>query len=181
MQKGVLMRIRKNDDFRITASTVLSGILLGLALIPLTIFISVLPYYTYITKPVYLFLIILCFIFLAVYLFSAIPLRRRKRHSALFFSGVFSLAFPFLTALTFTFGYPHVHQTLYIELMKLTNLFVTAKRFSMTPTGGHYLFGLASMLPGVILGILLLASYFNKKRAIDAEYHQPKKKNYYYI
>lgn len=175
------MRIKKNDGFRVTASTVLAGILLGLTLVPLTIFISVLPYYAYITKPVYYFLPAVFLILLTVYLLIAASLRRRKRYTVLFFSGVFSLLFPFLTALTFTFGYPHVHQTLYIELMKWTNLFVTAKRFSMTPVQGHYLIGLSSMLPGIIIGILLLSSYFNKKRMTDAEYHQPKKKNYYYI
>ena len=181
MQKGVLMRIQKNNGFRITVSTVLTGLLLGLALIPLTIFISVLPYYAYITKPVYVFLPILFLILLVAYLLIAASLRRRKRYTVLLFSGAFSILLPFLTALTFTFGYPHVHQTLYIELMKWTNLFVNAKRFSMTPAKGHYLIGLASMLPGIILGILLLSSYFNKKRMSDAEYHQPKKKNYYYI
>jgi len=180
-EKGVLMRIKKNDSFRVTAPAVISGILLGLALIPLTILISALPYYAYITKPVYIFLPVLFFILLALYLLAAAALRRRKRYTVLFFSGAFSLLFPFLTALTFTFGYPHVHQTLYIELMKWANLFVTAKRFSMTPAKGHYLLGLASMLPGILLGILLLSSYFNKKRITDAEYHQPKKKNYYYI
>ena len=175
------MRIRKKDKFHVTLSTVLTGLLLGLALIPLTIFISVLPYYAYITKPVYLFLPVLFLVLLTVYLFLAATLHRRKRYTVLFFSGTFSLLLPFLTALTFTFGYPHVHQTLYIELMKWTGLLVNAKRFSMTPTRGHYLFGLASMLPGIILGILLLSSYFNQKRTTDAEYHQPKKKNYYYI
>lgn len=181
MQKGVPMRIRKNDDFRVTVPTVLAGILLGLALVPLTIFISIFPYYAYITKPVYIFLAILFLVLLIVYLLAAASLRRRRYYTVLFFSGTFSLLFPFLTALTFTFGYPHVHQTLYIELMKWTNLFVTAKRFSMTPATGHYLISLSSMLPGIIIGILLLSSYFNKKRATDAEYHQPKKKNYYYI
>jgi len=181
MQKGVPMRIQKNDGFRITAPTVLTGILLGLALIPLTIFISVLPYYAYITGPVYIFLLILFLILLTAYLFIAASLRRRKRYTVLFFSGLFALLFPFLTALTFTFGYPHVHQTLYIELMKWTDWFVNAKRFSMTHTKWHYLIGLSSMLPGIIIGILLLTSYFNKKRMTDAEYHQPKKKNYYYI
>ena len=175
------MRIRKNDVFRVTVSTVLAGILLGLALVPLTIFISTLPYYAYITKPVYIFLPVLFLILLTAYLFASVFLCRRKRYTVLFFSGAFSLLFPFLTALTFTFGYPHVHQTLYIELMKCTGLFVSAKRFSMTPATGHYLICLSSMLPGIILGILLLSSYFNKKRMTDAEYHQPKKKNYYYI
>jgi len=181
MQKGVPMRIQKNDGFRVTASTVLSGILFGLALTPLTIFISVLPYYAYITRPVYIFLLALFLILLAAYLFIAAFFRRRKRYTSLYFSGVFSLLFPFFTALTFTFGYPHVHQTLYIELMKWTDLFVIAKRFSMTPTKGHYLIGLSSMLPGILIGIFMLISYFNKKRMIDAEYHHPKKKNYYYI
>jgi len=181
MQKGAPMRIQKNDGFRVTATTVLTGIFLGLTLIPLTIFISVLPYYAYITMPVYVFLLVVFLILMAIYIILALSFRRRKRYIALFFSGVFSLLFPFLTALAFTFGYPHVHQTLYIELMKWTNLFVTAKRFSMTPARGHYLIGLSSMLPGIILGILLLSSYFNKKRMLDAEYHQPKKKNYYYI
>lgn len=181
MQKGVPMRIRKNEDFRVTISTVLAGILLGLALVPLTIFISVLPYYAYIAKPVYIFLSVLFLILLTTYLLVAASLRRRKRYTVLFFSGACSLLFPFLTALTFTFGYPHVHQTLYITLMRWTTLFVTAKRFSMTPATGHYLIGLSSMLPGIIIGILLLSSYFSRKRMTDAEYHQPKKKNYYYI
>ena len=175
------MRIQRNDAFRVTISTVLTGILLGLALIPLTILISVLPYYAYITKPVYVFLPIIFLILLGAYLLIAALLRRKKRYTVFLFSGAFSMLFPFLTALSFTFGYPHVHQTLYIELMKWTNLFVNAKRFSMTPAKGHYLVGLASMLPGIILGILLLSSYFNRKRMSDAEYHQPKKKNYYYI
>lgn len=175
------MRIRKKDEFHVTLSTVLTGFLLGLALLPLTIFISVLPYYAYITKPVYLFLPVLFLVLLTAYLMLSASLCRRKRYTVLFFSGAFSLLFPFLTALTFTFGYPHVHQTLYIELMKWTGLLVNAKRFSMTPAKGHYLIGLASMLPSILLGTLLLSSYFNKKRATDAEYHQPKKKNYYYI
>lgn len=175
------MRIRKNDSFHISFSSVATGFLLGLALLPLTIFIATLPYYAYVARPLLFSLPLLFVLLLIVYFLAAATHRRKKHYASLLFAGIFSIAFPFLASLTFTFGYPHVHQTLYIELMKLTNLFVTAKRFSMTPTGGHYLFGLASMLPGVILGILLLASYFNKKRAIDAEYHQPKKKNYYYI
>ena len=175
------MRTRRNDDFHVSFSSVMTGLLLGLALIPLTVFISVLPYHAYIAKPIYIGLLLLFLFLLICYWFVLAYHRHRKKYAALFFSGVFSLLFPFLISLTFTFGYPHVHQTLYIELMKWANLFVTAKRFSMTPAKGHYLLGLASMLPGILLGILLLSSYFNKKRITDAEYHQPKKKNYYYI
>ena len=175
------MHIRKNDGFHVSVSAVLSGLLLGLALIPLTILIATLPYYSYVAKAVFLFLAIPFLLFLTAYLFAAAWHRRRQRYAALFFAGVFSIVLPALTALSFTFGYPHVHQTLYIELMEFTGLLVKAKRFSMTPARWHYLIGIASMLPGIITGISLLSAYSNKKRLKDAEYHQPKKKNYYYI
>lgn len=175
------MRIRKNDSFHISFSSVATGFLLGLALLPLTIFISTLPYYAYVARPLLFSLPLLFVLLLIVYFLAAATHRRKKHYASLLFAGIFSIAFPFLASLTFTFGYPHVHQTLYIELMKWTDWFVNAKRFSMTPTKWHYLIGLSSMLPGIIIGILLLTSYFNKKRMTDAEYHQPKKKNYYYI
>lgn len=175
------MHIRRNDEFHVTVSAVLSGLLLGLALIPLTILIATLPYYSYVAKTVFLFLAVPFLLLLIAYLPAAAWHRRRQRYAALYFAGVFSIAFPTLTALSFTFGYPHVHQTLYIELMEFAGLFVKAKRFSMTPAQGHYLLGIASMLPGIVTGIILLSSYANKKRLKDAEYRQPKKKNYYYI
>lgn len=175
------MRIRKNDSFHITFFSVVTGFFLGLALLPLTIFISTLPYYAYVARPVLFSLPVLFVLLLIVYLLAAASQRRKKRYAALLFAGIFSITLPFLASLTFTFGYPHVHQTLYIELMELTGLLVNAKRFSMTPVPGHYLICLSSMLPGIITGIILLSAYFNKKRRRDAEYHQPKKKNYYYI
>ncbi len=175
------MRIRKNDSFHISFSSVATGFLLGLALLPLTIFISTLPYYAYVAKPVLFSLPVLFVLFLVFYFLAAAAHRRKRRYAALLFAGIFSVALSFLASLTFTFGYPHVHQTLYIELMELTGLLVNAKRFSMTPAPWHYLICLSSMLPGIIAGIILLSSYFNKKRMSDAEYHQPKKKNYYYI
>ncbi len=175
------MRIRKNDNFHITFFSVVTGLFLGLALLPLTIFISTLPYYAYVARPVLFSLPVLFVLLLIVYLLAAASQRRKKRYAALLFAGIFSVALPFLASLTFTFGYPHVHQTLYMELMELTGLLVNAKRFSMTPVPGHYLICLSSMLPGIITGIILLSAYLNKKRRRDAEYHQPKKKNYYYI
>lgn len=175
------MHIRKNDSFYISFSSVVTGFFLGLALLPLTIFISTLPYYAYITKPVLFSLPILFILLLIIYLLAAASQRRKKRYAALLFAGIFSIALPLFASLTFTFGYPHVHQTLYIELMELTGLLVSPKRFSMTPAPGHYLICLSSMLPGIIAGIILLSAYSNKKRTRDAEYHQPRKKNYYYI
>ena len=175
------MRIRKNDSFYISFSSVATGFFLGFALLPLTIFISTLPYYAYVTKPVLFSLPVLFVLLLTLYLLAAASHRRKKRYAALLFAGIFSITFPLLTSLTFTFGYPHVHQTLYIELMELTGLLVSPKRFSMTPAPGHYLICLSSMLPGILIGIALLSAYSNKKRFLDAEYHQPKKKNYYYI
>lgn len=175
------MRIRKNDSFHISFSSVATGFLLGLALLPLTIFIATLPYYAYVARPLLFSLPLLFVLLLIVYFLAAATHRRKKHYASLLFAGIFSIAFPFLASLTFTFGYPHVHQTLYIELMNLTGLPVNVKCFSMTPAPGHYLICLSSMLPGTITGIILLSTYFNKKRLSDAEYHQPKKKNYYYI
>lgn len=175
------MRIRKNDSFHISFSSVVTGFFLGLALLPLTIFIATLPYYAYIAKPVLFSFPILFILLLTIYLPAAASQRRQKRYASLFFAGIFSIALSFLASLTFTFGYPHVHQTLYIELMELTGLLVSPKRFSMTPAPWHYLISLSSMLPGIIAGIILLSAYCNKKRMLDAEYQQPKKKNYYYI
>jgi len=175
------MHIRRKDEFRVSFSTVLSGFLLGLAFVPLTIFIAILPYYSYLSVPVYTVLLSFFLLVLVIYILLSAYMRRRKRHAVLYFSGVFSLAFPILASLSFTFSYPYIHQSVYSQLIELSEFWVSAKRFSMTPADGHYLFGLASMLPGIITGIILLSVYFNKKRILDTEYHQPKKKNYYYF
>ena len=175
------MYIRKKDEFRVSFSTVLSGFLLGLAFIPLTIFIALLPYYSYISIPLYLILFALFVLILVIYFILSTYLRRRKRHTTLYFSGVFSLMLPFLVSLSFTFGYPYIHHSIYSGLIRFSEFWVSAKRISMSTVPWHYPVSLISMLPGVITGLLLLSAYFKLKRIRDTEYRQPKKKNYYYF
>lgn len=175
------MRIRGTDNFRVTFSAVVTGLLLGAALVFLTVFIALLPHFAYLALPVYVLLPALFLFFFIPYVISSTVQCRRKHYAVLYFSGIFSVVFSFITSLTFTFAYPYIHQTLYIALLEFTGMLVNAKRFSMTPAPGHYWFSLASMLPGIILGIILLLIYFGHKRRKEAEYHQPKKKNYYYI
>jgi len=181
LMKGVHMHIRRNDGFHLTFSTVLTGLLLGLSFLPLTIFIATVPYYAYVTLPVFLTFPALFLLLFFPYIWIAIHKYRKKQYAVLLCSGIASSILPLLTALTFTFGYPYVHQALYIDFMEWTGLLTNPKSFSLTPATGHYLIGLASMLPGLICGIVLLSIFYNKKRKRDAEYHQPKKKNYYYI
>ncbi len=175
------MYIRKKDEFRVSFSAVFSGFLLGLTFIPLTMFIALLPYYSYISVPLYLALFVLFVLVLIIYIILSTYLFRKKRYTTLYFSGLFSLVFPFLVSLGFSFGYPHIHHAIYSVLISFSELWVNPKRISMTPAPSHYLFSLASMLPGVVTGVLLLSAYFRKKRMRDTEYHQPKKKNYYYF
>lgn len=181
VQKGDPMHIRRKDEFRVSFSTIFSGFLLGLAFVPLTIFITVIPYYSYFAIPVYLILLAFFLLILVIYFVLSIHLCRKKRYTTLYFSGIFSVAFSVLAALIFTFAYPYLHQSIYLGLIELSEFLVNAKRFSMVPADGHYLIGLSAMLPGIITGILLLFAYFRKKRIRDAEYRQPKKKNYYYF
>ena len=175
------MRIRKRDEFRVSFSTVFSGFLLGLAFIPLTIFIALLPYYSYISVPLYLALIALFVLIFIIYIILSTNLYRQKRYTILYFSGIFSLVFPFIVSLGFSFGYPYIHHAIYALLIHFSESWVNPKRISMNPAPGHYPVSLAAMLPGIVTGIFLLSAYFRKKRIRDAEYHQPKKKNYYYF
>lgn len=179
--KGVRMHIRHNDGFHLRVSIILIGLLFGLSLIPLTIFIATVPYYASISLPAFIALPALFLLLFLPYLFSAVHKYRKRQYAILLSSGVACAILPLLTALTFTFGYPYVHQSLYIDFIKWIGLPLNATVFSTIPASGHYLIGLASMLPGLVCGIILLSAFHNKKRKLDAEYHQPKKKNYYYI
>lgn len=175
------MHIRRNDGFRLTFSIALTGLLLGLSFLPLTIFIAIVPYYAYVTLPVFLILPALFLLLFLPYLCLSIHKYRQKQYTVLLSSGTASAILPLFAALTFTFGYPHVHQAFYIDFIGSIGFFFGTKTFPAVPATGHYLIGLSSMLPGLICGIVLLSVFHNKKRKLDAEYYQPKKKNYYYI
>lgn len=175
------MRIRRADNFHMTFSAVVTGLFFGSAFISLVLFLSTLPYGAYVANVVYVFLAAL---FLVLLLLGSLILAvrsRRQQYAALLFSGVFSIMFSCIGALIFTFAYPYVHQALYIELLEFTGFLVNAKRFSMAPAPGHYWISLSSALPGLITGAILLFVYYGRKRKKEAEYHQPRKKNYYYI
>lgn len=175
------MHIRHNDGFHLRVSIILIGLLFGLSLIPFTIFIATVPYYAYVSLPVFFALPALFLLLFFPYLFIAVHKYHRRQYAILLSSGVACAILPLLTALTFTFGYPYVQQSLYIDFIKWIGLSLHTNSFPTIPASDHYLFGLASMLPGLVCGIILLSFFHNKKRKSDAEYHQPKKKNYYYI
>lgn len=181
IMKGVTMQIRRNDGFHLTFSSILTGLFLGLALLPLTIFIATVPYYACVALPIFLALPALFLLLFIPYLFILVSQCRRKRYATLLFSGIISFLLPLLAAIIFTFAYPHVPQILFKDLLETAIRVTGSKPFPATPAAWHYLFGLLSILPGTIASVIQLTAYGRKKRRRDTEYHQPKKKNYYYI
>lgn len=175
------MQIRRNDGFHLTFPSVLTGLLFGLALLPLTIFIATLPHYAYIALPVFFALPALFLLLFIPYLYILVSQCRRKRYATLLFSGMIAFILPLLTAAVFIFAYPYVLQIIFRDFLEAVLRIAKNKPFPATPTVWHYVFGALSILPGVIGSIIQLTAYGRKKRRRDAEYHQPKKKNYYYI